>query len=130
MRDLGLLAEDRLFEFDGEVVAKSRPFCTRDWTAMPPPMLNISPKRSPKMSPMSWAPEGIAIEARCAEAGVAVAIIGGALLRVAEHLIGLAALLESLFGFVVARIAVGMMLQGQLAIGRFQLLIGRGAGNA
>ncbi len=78
---------------------------------------------------MSWAPKGLPSNPLGAETGVAEAIVGGALLRIAEHLIGLAAFLESLLGFLVAGIAVGMMLEGQLAVSRFQLLVGGRAGN-
>ena len=51
-------------------------------------------------------------------AGVAVAVVAGPLVRVAEHLEGLGRLLEPLDRLLVARILVGVILHGQLAIGR------------
>ena len=43
-------------------------------------------------------------------------VIGGALLRVLERVIGLADFLELGFGLVIARIAIRMELHGELAI--------------
>ena len=48
---------------------------------------------------------------------MAVAIVAGPLLRMAEDLEGLGGFLELDDGLVVARIAVGMILQRQLAVG-------------
>ena len=53
-----------------------------------------------------------AIHACCAELIVACALLG-----VAEHLIGFSGLLELLLGFLVARVAVGVVLDGHLLIG-------------
>jgi hypothetical protein len=61
------------------------------------------------------------------EGGVAEAVVGGALLVVLQNVIGLAQLLELRLGRLVARVAVGVVLHGQLAIGLLQLL---GAGAA
>src|ERR1700683_4618238 len=128
-RDLRLLAEDRFFEFDGEVVADRATLLDARGTAAAADVEHFA-EQIPEDGRDVLGAERIAIEARCAEAGVAVTIVGGALLRVAQHLIGLAACLESLLRFGIAGIAIGMMLQGQLAIRGFQLLIGRRAGNA
>jgi hypothetical protein len=54
---------------------------------------------------------------------MAVAVVGGALVGVAQHLVGLAGLLELLFGRVVAGVAVRMVLERLLAIGALQLLV-------
>src|SRR5690348_18476025 len=52
---------------------------------------------------------------RCAaDAGFTVAIIGGTLLGIAEHLVGLRDLLELLLRLLVAVVAVGMVLHRQL----------------
>ena len=42
-------------------------------------------------------------------------VIGGALVAVLEHVVGLVELLELVFALVVTRIAIGMMLHGELA---------------
>ena len=64
------------------------------------------------------------------EGGMAEAVIGGALVLVGEGLIGLVDFLELDLGLLVARVAVGMMLHGRLAEGRFQLRFRTGAGHA
>jgi hypothetical protein len=61
---------------------------------------------------------------------MAVAVVGGALVGVAQHLVGLAGLLELLFGGVVAGVAVRMVLERLLAIGALQLLVAGVARNA
>ena len=57
--------------------------------------------------------------------GVAEAVIGCALLRILQGLVGLADLLELLLGFMVAGILVRMEFQRQLAI-RLLYLVRRG----
>ena len=64
------------------------------------------------------------------QAGMAVAVVAGPLLRVAEHLEGLGRLLELRHRLVVARVAVGMVLQGQLAVGLGDLVPGGGTVHA
>src|SRR5215469_8373549 len=49
------------------------------------------------------------------EGGMTEAIIGGALVAVLEHLIGFVDLLEPVLGVLVAGIAVGVPLHGELA---------------
>ncbi len=56
------------------------------------------------------------------EGGMAEPVIGGALLIVLQNVIGLADVLEFLFGRLVARIAVRVTLHRQLAIGFFQIV--------
>ena len=51
---------------------------------------------------------------------MAEAVVGGALLRIAQDAIGLGGFLELLLGMLVAGIAVGMMRQGKLAVRGFQ----------
>ena len=51
---------------------------------------------------------------------MAEAVVGGALLRIAQDAIGLGGFLEFFLGVVIAGIAVGMMLQGELAVGRLE----------
>ena len=74
------------------------------------------------------------IEARSAtdttDPGVSIAIVGSALLRISEDGIGLGDLLEFFLGDGgIARIAIRVVLECQLAIGALDLLIGRGAGD-
>ncbi len=57
-----------------------------------------------------------------------ITIIGGALLHIRQHGVGFAAFLELIFRVGIVRIAVGMVLERQLAIGAFDLLIGGGVG--
>ena len=60
---------------------------------------------------------------RRVDAGVAVAVVGGLLLRVGEHLVGLLGLLEFLFRVLAVRIAVRVVLHGQLAVGLLDLVV-------
>jgi len=55
---------------------------------------------------------------------VAVGVVTLPLLRVAEDAVGLGRLLELLLRFLVAGVAVGVVLEGELAIGRLHLLVG------
>ena len=64
-----------------------------------------------------------------ADAGVAEAIVAGALVAVAEDRVGLGRFLELLFGRLVALVAIGVELQRELAIRALDLLIGGGAGD-
>jgi hypothetical protein len=63
------------------------------------------------------------------EARLAVAIVRGALLRIAEHLVRLGDLLEPVFG-VVRRVPVGVQVHGLLAVGLLDLFFGCAAGDA
>ena len=60
------------------------------------------------------------------EGGVAVAVVGGALLAVGEMLVGLVELLEARFGLMVAGMAVGMALHRRLAERRLQIRVAGG----
>ena len=64
------------------------------------------------------------------EAGVAEAIVAGALVGIVEHLERFGRLLESFDGFLVARVFVGVILHSQLAIRRGDLAVGGGAFDA
>ena len=61
------------------------------------------------------------------EGGMAVAVIGGALVAVLEDLVGLVDLLELVLAVLVAGIAVGMPFHRELAEGRLQVAVGGGA---
>ena len=55
--------------------------------------------------------------------GVAIAVVGGALVRIAEGLVGLAEFFEFLLRLVVARVFVRMVFDGQLAVGALQVFL-------
>ena len=77
------------------------------------------------MSPKSANGFGI-VDRRAAgalHARMAEAIVGGALLRIAQDAIGLARLLEFFFGGGIVRIAIGMIALGEFAVGAFDFLI-------
>ncbi len=63
------------------------------------------------------------------DAGVAKTVIVGALLRIAQDRVGLAALLELFFRRGISRIAVRVMLHRHLAVCALDLLIVGGAGD-
>ena len=56
------------------------------------------------------------------ETAVAHPVVLGFFLLVSQHVIGFLDLLERLLGLLVVRISVGMILLGQLAVGRFYLV--------
>ena len=62
------------------------------------------------------------------EGGVAELVVGGALLRVLQDLVGLVQLLEADLGALVAGIAVGVKLLGEPPVGGFELLLARAPG--
>jgi len=57
---------------------------------------------------------------------MAVLVVGGALLRIGEHLAGFLRLLEALLGFPVVRVAIGMKLHREATVGLLDLRLGRG----
>jgi hypothetical protein len=61
---------------------------------------------------------------------MAKAVVGGALLLIAEHRIRLATLLEALLAFQVVGVAVRVILQRQLAIGALDFAVRRRARDA
>ena len=60
-----------------------------------------------------------------AEAVVHVALVG-----VGQHRVGLGRFLELVLRLLVAGVAIGVVLQRQLAVGALDFLIGRGLGDA
>jgi hypothetical protein len=61
---------------------------------------------------------------------VAVLVVGGALLRVAQCLVGFADLLELVLGGLVTWILVGVKLEGLLAIGLLEFVVRNAAADA
>src|SRR5581483_1248498 len=74
--------------------------------------------------------EAEAAALRTLEGGVAVAVVLRAPLGIGEHLVGLVDLLEALLGGLVARITVGMVLDGEAAVGFFEFLLAGAARHA
>jgi ABC-type uncharacterized transport system permease subunit len=64
------------------------------------------------------------------DTGVTVLIVGRALVRVGEHLVGLFGLLEAVLRLLVTLIAVRVMLHGQLAVGLLDVVVGGAFGQA
>src|SRR5579862_821638 len=64
------------------------------------------------------------------ERGMAKAIIGGALVAVLEYVVSLVEFLEFMDAVLIARIAIGMVLHGELAERSLELDLGAGAGDA
>ena len=58
------------------------------------------------------------------------AVVARALLAVGKNGVGLAAFLEALFRLRIAGVAIGVVLQRQLAIGALELLVAGRAGDA
>ncbi len=61
---------------------------------------------------------------------MAVAVVGWAFLGIGENLIGFADFLKLFLGFFIALMFVGMMLDGEFAVGLFNFLGGDSAANA
>ena len=62
------------------------------------------------------------------EGGVTELVVGGALLRIPQGLVGLVQLLELVLGILVAGVAVGMAVLGEPAEGRLDILLARPPG--
>jgi hypothetical protein len=61
-----------------------------------------------------------------AQAGVAEAVVHVTLIRIRENRVRLRGFLEFVFRFLAAGIAVGMVLERELAVRALDLLLGRG----
>ena len=71
---------------------------------------------------------GPAAPVAAVEGGVAELVVGRALLRVLQGLVGLVELLELVLGGLVAGVAVGMAVLGEPAEGRLEVLLARPPG--
>lgn len=69
------------------------------------------------MKPSTAAPAAL-------EGGVAVTVVGGALVGIDEDVVGLRDFLEVLLGLRVPRIAIRVLLHGQLAVAGLDFLHG------
>src|SRR5438128_2553011 len=122
-RNLGFGAKDRFFEFKIDI------FPEIGASLGAAALARASPKNLTQAKEVA---ENIAqvvgIEALCsanpAQACVTVSVVGGALVPIRQHGVGLAALFEFIFRVGIVGIAVGMELERQFAIGALDLLIG------
>ena len=125
--DLGGHAEDRVLETDLQVVAQIFAALRPVAAAAGPAAEQIAESEEIAQN-IAEVRERVGVEAlrrRILQAGMAVAIVGGALLRVAQDAVGFGGLFELLFGIRVVRVAVRMILQRQLAVGGFHLAVVR-----
>src|SRR5580704_16296799 len=126
-RDLSVRPKDCLFKFEGQVFAQiGTALCTR--TAAPAaPAAHIAESEELAEN-FTEVLEGIGIKAtaRAATSDTCVpkAVVHRTLLGVDENGIRLGALLELLFGIRVVRIAIGVVLECELAVGTLDLHLG------
>ena len=132
--NLLLDAECRFVETQLQIIAKVRsPRCERPPLRRAPPKRSPNPKISPRMSLKSektFGSKPLNPPRGATDARVAVAVILGSLLTIAEYGVRLSGLLEFLFSFLVAGVAVGMVLHRQLAVSALDFLIGSAPGYA
>jgi hypothetical protein len=76
-----------------------------------------------------WAEAAPGAAAVAVEGGVAEAVVGGALLRILQRLVGLADFLEGVLGRLVAGVGIGVKALGQRAIGGLDLFVIGGPGD-
>jgi NAD/NADP transhydrogenase alpha subunit len=103
--DLGLGAEDGVLKLDGQIKAQvvaALLACSALRTSAH--IEHFTEQIAEDVADVHTAGEGTRAEARAlpAQPGVAVAVVGGALLRVAQHLVGFAGGLELLFSGMIA----------------------------
>ena len=128
--DLGLGAEDRGFKVHRQVEAEIVAALLTAGTALLAAHIeHFAEKVAEEVADVDATAEGRAAKALTG-CGVAVAVVVGALVGVAENLIRLAGLLETLLGGMIAGVEVRVMLTRHLAVGALQLLVAGAAGDA
>src|SRR5690606_27571280 len=122
------LADERLFERDFHVVAQiGAALAATGRTALAATAHHVAEDVLEDVG------ETAAAEAACPragallECGMAEPVIGGAALRILQHVVGFADFAEALFGARIARIAIRMELHRELPIGALELLLVRSA---
>jgi hypothetical protein len=124
--DLFFCAEYRLFEFQGDVFAKVSP-TLRSRAPTTAASAEQIPESEELAENIAEVLENASIETDpappgCTQPGVAKTVIQPTFLRIGEDSIGFAGLFEFFFRVRIVRIAVGMELQGKLAISAFDFL--------
>src|SRR6202162_1030136 len=116
-RDANLrgLADKRLFEADLHVVAQVRPALASGRAAARSRHAENALENIREGRAEIGAEAGCAAGAAVLEGGMAETIIGGALVAVLEHVIGLVDLLEAVLGLLVAGVAVRVAFHRELA---------------
>jgi hypothetical protein len=122
--DFLLCSKRCLLERYGEIITQIR---TRLRTAAATTMLSCG-KTEKIFKKVAERTEDVFCTTEAPETGtfntcMTVEIIQSALLRVAQHIIGLGSFLEFFLRLLVIRITVRMILQGKLAIGLFDFLL-------
>src|SRR5262249_57928366 len=122
--DVGLRAEGRLLEGQLEVVAEVGA------AAGPAPAAPEEVAEAKEVAEdVAEVREDRGVEAAAPEPGVPEAVVALALLGVAEDAVGLGRLLEALLRLLVARVAVRVVLEGQLPVGGLDLLLAGSPGH-
>jgi hypothetical protein len=124
--DFGAHTANGVFEGDFEVVAEVFALAGAGSAAAAPAAAAEQVAKAEEVSEnVAEVAKGFRIEAGrsaggAADALVAVAVVGRALLRIGEYTVGFGGLFELLFGSLVVGVPVGVILQGELAVGGLQ----------
>src|SRR5579859_3824441 len=121
--DFRLLAERCFFKLKREIVANVTATLHPSIPTVAAHVEHFAEEISEDISYVSGGKTLEARSTRAADSGVSITIVGRALLRVREDLVGFARLLEFLFRLRIIRVAVGMILHRQAPVGSLQLLI-------
>ena len=127
--DLGIHSEGGVFEINLEFILQIRA-TTRTAPSSPSEQVSEAEKVAENIRKIAEIGRVEAARARTGKPLVPVAIIAASLVRVAENAVGLRRPLELVLGLGIPRIAVGVMLHRQLAVGVLNLLIPRVAWDA
>jgi len=125
--DLGLGAEGGLFEGDLNVVAQVRTTIDVRPSAACAAAKNFVENSAKGVGESATAAKTAKAAAHAGlriNPGVAVLVVGSAFLRIGEDFVGFLRFLEVLFRLGIVRIAVRMVLHGQLAVGLLDFILG------
>jgi hypothetical protein len=125
--DLSLFAENRLFKFQGDILAQVRAALSACAAATAAEEIAKAEKVAENLAEI--VEDGGIDPARSANSGVTEAVVGGALVGIRQDGVGFAALFELLFRVGIIGVTVRVKLQRQFAVGAFDLLIAGPAGN-
>ncbi len=114
--DLRRRAEDGLLEVERKLVTQVGAAEHGIAPAAPPAAEDVTEHVAEDVAERIGRAEARTGPARRIESRAAVLVVGRALLRVGQHLVGLLGLLEALFGFLVVGIAVRVVLHGQAPV--------------